>query len=226
MTDHSRAVDAVVFDIDGTICEYERGVADLLPLAFERAGVEQFFSAADYVERYESFLEDSRSVDDHRERCFVDIARKKGRDPDLASDVAAAYAAERDHTRVHPLDGAQEALDTLDGDYRLAAVTNGDPQAQSQKLDALGIDCFERIVHAGYDSPAKPHPEPFETALSAIDVSAERAVYVGNSLRADVAGAHNVGMAAAWIADGETEPPEPVPDYALDSPREVLDIVR
>ncbi|MFC7056980.1 hypothetical protein [Halovenus salina] len=59
MTD---SVDALVFDIDGTICEYERTTADLLPLAFERAGVDQFFTATEYISRYEEFLESSDSV--------------------------------------------------------------------------------------------------------------------------------------------------------------------
>lgn len=221
MTD---SVDALVFDIDGTICEYERTTADLLPLAFERAGVDQFFTATEYISRYEEFLESSESVLDHREHCFVDIAREKGRDPELAREVAAAYAAERDHTRVRFLDGARKTLDALDGSYPLAAVTNGDPEMQSQKLDSLGVDCFETVVHAGYDAPAKPSPEPFEMALSTIETPPERALYVGNSLGADVAGAHNTGMTAAWLADG-TDEPEPVPEYSLDSPRDVLDIL-
>lgn len=220
MTD---SVEAVVFDIDGTICEYERTTADLLPLAFERAGVDPFFSTSEYVSRYEAFLDSSDGVDDHRERCFVDIAREKGRDPDLAREVATAYAAERDHSRVRFLDGARELLETLDGTYPLAAVTNGDPEMQSQKLDALGVDCFETVVHAGYDAPAKPSPEPFELALSAIETPPERAMYVGNSLEADITGARNVGMHAAWIANGETNEPEPVPDYELDSPGALLD---
>lgn len=218
MTD---SVEAVVFDIDGTICEYERTTAELLPLAFERAGVEPFFSSQEYVSRYEAFLDKSDGVDDHRERCFVDIAREKGRDPDLAREVAAAYAAERDHSRVRFLDGARELLETLDGRYPLAAVTNGDPAMQSQKLDALGVDCFETVVHAGYDAPAKPSPEPFEMALSAVETPPQRAIYVGNSPEADIAGARNVGMHAAWIADGRD--PEPAPDYELDTPRALLD---
>ncbi|MFC7073949.1 HAD family hydrolase [Halovenus rubra] len=219
------AVEAVVFDIDGTLCEYERSTATLLPLAFDRAGVEPFFSSQEYVERYETFLEDSDDVDDHREACFTDIAQEKGRDPETARAVARAYAAERDHTRIGWLDGAQELLDNLTGEYRLAAVTNGGPGMQSQKLETLGIDCFETVVHAGYDTAAKPDPEPFETALSAVNTDPEQAIYVGNSLQADVVGAHNAGISAAWIANGETTDPTPTPEYVLESPGDLLDML-
>lgn len=225
MTLPDGTVEAVLFDIDGTICEYERTTADLLPVAFERAGTDPFFSSEEYVARYEAFLDESENVADHRERCFVDIAREKGHDPDLARQVARAYAAERDHTRVEYLDGARELLDSVAGEFRLAAVTNGDPEMQSQKLDALGVDCFETVVYAGYDAPSKPSPEPFELALSAVESSPDRAIYVGNSLGADVTGAHNAGLRAAWLADGKTTDPTPTPEYVLDTPRDLLDVL-
>lgn len=210
-------IQAVLFDIDGTICEYERTTADLLPVAFERAGVEPFFSSQEYVDRYEEFIDDSEDVDHHRERCFADIAREQGRDPVRAREVARAYATERDHTRVNWLDGAPELLDQFEGEYRLAAVTNGGPEMQTQKLETLGVDCFETVVHAGYETAAKPDPEPFDVALDTLGTTPERAIYVGNSLRADVAGAQNAGVRSAWLSDGETRNPTPTPEYVLDS---------
>ncbi len=103
-------VEAVLFDIDGTLVEYERTAGDLLPLAFEATGVDPFFRAADYQARYGAFAAESEDVQDLRERCFVDIARQEGRDPEVGRAVARAYAAERDHTRVDLLPDAQAAL--------------------------------------------------------------------------------------------------------------------
>ena len=217
--------DAVLFDIDGTLCEYNRGTAEMLSAAFDRAGVEPFFSAQEYVARYESFIDESQDVDDHRERCFGSIAREKDRDPALGTAVAEAYAAERDHSNVRWLDGAAEVLEHLTGEYRLAAVTNGGAEMQSQKLDSLGVDCFETVVHAGYDTAAKPDSEPFEVALEAVGVSPSRALYVGNSLEADVAGAQGAGLRVAWVSDGETSDPVPAPDYVLNSPGDLLELL-
>lgn len=216
-------VEAVLFDIDDTLCTYERTTADLLQVAFERTEVEPFFSAAEYEARYGKFVDESENIRDLRELCFTDLASEKGRDPALGRAVAQAYTRARDHTNVRWLDGSNEVLERLEGNVRLAAVTNGSPEMQSQKLDALGIDCFETVVHGGYDAPAKPDPEPFEVALDAVETSPEHAVYVGNSLTSDVAGAHNAGLRAAWIADGQTTDPKPMPEYVLDSPSELLE---
>jgi FMN phosphatase YigB (HAD superfamily) len=59
-------VEAVLFDVDNTLCEYHR-TAD-----------------------------ESGDVQDLRERCFAAIAADRGRDPDVGRAVARAYATERD----------------------------------------------------------------------------------------------------------------------------------
>lgn len=222
MTD---ALDAVLFDVDGTLCEYRRGTVELLSAAFDRAGVEQFFSATEYEARFGEFVDESDDMRDLRRRCFAAIASDCGRAPEVGRSVARAYAAERDHANVTFLGGAREALEILDTTHRLGAVTNGAPEMQSAKLDALGVDCFETVIYAGYDAPAKPDPAPFETALDSLGVSADRALYVGNSLGDDVTGAHAAGLDAAWVRDGESVDPNPTPEYVLDSPGELLDVL-
>ena len=217
-------VDAVLFDIDGTLVEYERTPGDLLPLAFETTGVDPFFTAADYQARYGEFAEESEDVQDLRERCFADIARQEGRNPEVGRAVARAYAAERDHTRVDLLPDAQTVLDTLESRYSLAAVTNGGPGMQGQKLAAVGLeDRFERVVHAGYETAAKPAVEPFEAALSAVGTGAERAVYVGNSPEADVAGANRAGLRSVLYNHDGSGQPTPQPHYLVDSLRGLME---
>jgi putative hydrolase of the HAD superfamily len=210
-------IEAVLFDVDDTLCAYERTSGELLALAFEDVGVDPFVTPEEYIDRYREFTEDSQTMADLRERCFAAIAREKGRDPDIGRAVARAYAAERDHANVRLLPGARDALATLSGDYRLAAVTNGSPEMQSTKLAALDVtDYFETVVHAGYGAPPKPDPKPFHDALELLDASPERAVHVGNSLASDVAGAHAAGLRSAWLANGDSDP-EPEPHYVLES---------
>lgn len=206
--------DAVLFDVDDTLCRYRRTGDELLAAAFERTGLEPFITRAEYHERYPEFVDDSDSMVDLRERCFAAIAESKGRDPGAGRRVARAYAAERDHGNVEPLPGVDEALSAVD-DLPVGVVTNGAPGMQSRKLDALGLaDAFDVIVHAGYDAPAKPDPEPFDTALSALSASPDRTLHVGNSLRSDVAGAHAAGLGSVWVSAGD-ESPDPEPDHTI-----------
>jgi FMN phosphatase YigB (HAD superfamily) len=217
-------VEAVLFDIDGTLVEYERTPGDLLPLAFEAAGVDPFFDATDYEARYGEFAEESEDVQDLRKRCFADIARETGRDPEVGRAVARAYAAERDHTRVDTLPGAHRALDALGSRYSLAAVTNGGPGMQGRKLAAVGLDDrFETVVHAGYETAAKPAAEPFRAALEAVGAAPGRSVYVGNSPDADIAGANQAGLQSVLYNHDGPEQPTPEPHYRVKSLHDLVE---
>mgnify|MGYP000277160697 CR=1 FL=1 len=218
----SDEVTAILFDLDGTLCEYERPPEETLPLAFEEAGVEPFFGIEDYYARFEDFVGGADGVGDLRERCFRDVARERGRDPDLGAKVADAYSAVRNPGRVEPLPGAETVVETLAAEYRVGVVTNGPPDYQQPKLDALGFaDAFETVVFAGFETAAKPDAEPFERALSALDSAPTEAIHVGNSLSSDVEGARTAGLDAAWLDDGSD--PDPVPEYALGTLPELLD---
>ena len=210
------SVDTVLFDIDDTLCEYRRSGDELLALAFDARGVEPFFTIEDYYARYATFADRTDTITDLRRECFAAIAADNDYDPALGYDLADAYTDERDHHNVSALPGAREAVATLSDDHRVGVVTNGPPTMQSEKLAALGLDdAFETVVHAGYDAPAKPDPEPFYRALSALDGEPESAVHIGNSLSSDVAGAQAAGLQSVWLDDGST--PDPVPDHTLGS---------
>jgi len=210
------AIDAVLFDLDGTLVEYERSTGQLLDLAFESAGVDPFFEVEAYLDRYNDHLGPDTSVAEGRADCFAAIADERGRDPDLGRRVAEAFADERDHARVELLPGARETVDALAEDHAVGVVTNGPPEMQTTKLAAAGLaDRFETVVFAGHDCSAKPDPEPFEVALSDLDAAADRAVHVGNSLSSDVAGAHAAGLRSTWVPAEAGVEPEPEPHHAV-----------
>lgn len=212
-------IDTVVFDLDDTLCEYRRSGAEVLDLAFERVGVEPFFTVEDYYGVFEDHASRGDPVADIRSRCFAALAAEAGHDPAVGRRIADIYRQHRDHSEVRFRPGAPAVLDRLGRDHHIALVTNGGPAMQKQKLTALGIaDAFETLVFAGYESDPKPSPEPFDRALSDIGTQPDRAIHVGNSLAADVAGAHAAGLQSAWLRNGYPLPEDgPTPDYTLDS---------
>ena len=212
-------VDAVCFDLDDTLCTYTQRGADVLERAFDRTGVGRLWAIEDYHDRYRDYLEESADIADLRRRCFADLAVDAGRDAETGRAVADAYAELRDRTAVELLPGAHDVIDALAAEYRLGLVTNGAPGMQRTKLEAIGLENrFETVVCAGYDTAAKPAAEPFERALEALGSTPDRAVYVGNSLTSDVAGARAAGLRSVWIPRGETVPetPDPAPTYRLE----------
>jgi len=218
-------MDAVLFDLDGTLCDYRVSGQVVLRGAFETAGVAPCFTIRDYYGVYERYAGTAETVDAQRAVCFAALAEAAGATAADGRAVAAAYDAARDHRDVVFLDGAAKALESLGADHHLGLVTNGAPGMQGQKLDALGIrDAFGAVVHGGHDAPAKPSPAPFHRALEALGVPPGRAVHVGNSLEADVAGAAAAGVRSVWLRDGsEVGGADAAPDHVVDSLAELVD---
>ena len=84
--------EAVLFDVDDTLCRYRRTGDELLAAAFERTGVDPFITREEYHDRYPEFVDDSDSVTDLRAQCFAAIAAEKGHDPAVGRRIAAVYA--------------------------------------------------------------------------------------------------------------------------------------
>jgi len=209
---------ALLFDLDDTLCTYARSGETVLSLAFERAGVDPFFSYGEYVAVFEDYRSEAETLAELRETCFSALARERGRDPDAARAVARAYTEERNPADVRLRPGARAAVDH---DGPVGLVTNGPPDVQRPKLTAIDLDdAFDATVYAGHDVPAKPAVEPFERALSALGVDPERAVHVGDNPRTDVAGANAAGLTSVLVGDGANGPDSGAngrPDYRLPS---------
>jgi len=221
-------IDAVLFDLDGTLCEYRRSNDELLDLAFGRLDLDAPFSGEEYYDRFDELYHERAGDGDigrFRERCFAALADEAGLDPEVGREAARIYTEERDPGNVRPLSGAREALSRTGERHPIALITNGPPETQERKLATLGFhESFETVVYAGYDTPAKPDPIPFHRALDAIGVTPERAVHVGDSLKADVAGAHAAGLSSTWVANGSRGEgtPIPTPDYVIGGPGDLL----
>lgn len=85
---------------------------------------------------------------------------------------------------------------------KLGVITNGPPgDHQRAKLRAAGLDRFfgDRVVISAEVGAAKPNPAIFHHALVALGATAESALFVGDSLNADAAGAVGAGLTGVWL---------------------------
>jgi putative hydrolase of the HAD superfamily len=211
-------LDAVLFDLDGTLCEHEQSEATVYYGAFESAGVEPFGSP-DALWRA---LDGDPDPDDqvgYLAAGFRSVAAAHGRERADAEALARGFLDVVDYAAVTLRAGATDALAAASEYGRVGLVTNGPERRQSVKLASLGLeDSFDVVVYAGDMDRRKPEPDPFYRALDRIDVDATAAMYVGNSLAYDVAGARRAGLTAVWCpADDSTDPGEYRPEYVVDS---------
>ena len=191
---------AVCFDLDNTLLKYNQDGDEVLVEAFERAGVEGF---CDVDELWACADEVPDAEDDHHflTQTFEIAAERHGGPASAAESLAAAYETAIDHTDVSFRAGAERGLEYARAHGPVGLVTNGERATQSVKLEALGIhDCFETHVYAGEMTPPKPAPEPFDRAVAELGTDPGRTLYVGNSFEADVVGAREAGLRAAWFS--------------------------
>ncbi len=148
-----------------------------------------------------------------------------GERDELVRQMVVIY---REHDPVlTPFDGMTELLDELEQQYRLGLISDGYLTVQQRKWKAIS---FNRLFQSVVFSDAfgrehwKPSHVPFQVALEALDVSPERAVYVGDNPAKDFIGARAAGLSTIRFrsSGGEhalAEPPSSLhaPDRTVES---------
>jgi putative hydrolase of the HAD superfamily len=104
----------------------------------------------------------------------------------------------------------QLALQALHKKYHLGVVSNfAIPECVLSLLHEGKIDrFFEAIIISGAVNKRKPHQDIFKRALDMMNVKAEEAVFVGDTIDADIEGAKAAGMKAIYIERRAQKPSE------------------
>ncbi len=135
-------------------------------------------------------------------------------------------ALRRSHQRLMPR--AREVIEKLSKNFQLALLTNGAPDLQNEKIEASGLrNFFSAIFISGEHGVGKPKPAIFKKLLDQLDVTANEALMIGNSLERDIAGAHAAGIRSVWIqVPGAEETVDIQPDFTIQALAELLPLVK
>jgi putative hydrolase of the HAD superfamily len=229
---------AVLFDLDGTIIDWQTGMDEhWLDACTAACGDDSRFEApalhAAITERRTWFWADEQRAAAGRMDLEAASARiveyaltDLGHDlPDLASTIALDYRARR-HNALAPYPGAIQTLEALrDAGVRMALITNGSAVAQRRSIERFDLArYFDCVVIEGEFGSGKPDERNFLHALSTVSCAACDAWMVGDSLEADIAPAVTLGMHAVWVASSRFEPPDVVirPHRTIDTIAELL----
>lgn len=202
-----------IFDLDGTLLDHQAAVVQAVRTFYgvyrQRLGGDfnDFFARWRHAARWYQSGHTGQAGSDQAQR------RKRIREvfPEPVSDAEAdelfaiyfeAYAAS---WTLYP-----DALACLERRKRLGPlglITNGSSLSQRDKLRRTGIDRWlDFIVISAEVGCAKPDARIFEHALRFHPGDRKDAVFVGDSLAHDIAGATGVGLPAVWINRTSAEP--------------------
>ncbi|MDP6707301.1 MAG: HAD family hydrolase [Alphaproteobacteria bacterium] len=115
-----------------------------------------------------------------------------------------------------------EVLIGLAGKHRLALLSNlwSRKRPWLAALAEAGVGgLFEAMLFSSETRSIKPSSRLFNILLEKTLVLSEKAVYIGDDLARDVAGAQAAGLASVWLSHGRNRDPdqEPVPDREVPS---------
>jgi phosphoglycolate phosphatase len=204
--------DLLIFDLDGTLIDSKRDLADSVNATRVWAGLPPLSD-----EIVSSYVGSGAPV-------LIRRAFPHAGEDELAGPLKYFLDYYREHmldaTTLYP--GVREALDQLhEAEVALAVLTNKPVRFSIRLLEGLGLDMhFFRVYGGNSFEEKKPHPLGINLLIAESGAGRERTVMVGDSA-VDVRTARNAGVQACgvnWGFQPETFA-EAAPDFVIDDMR-------
>ena len=226
---------AIFFDLDDTLLDTSAGVMDSWEIACRESapalGVPWDTLRKAILRDMAEFWRDESAVEHWRTRLVA--AREhvialalanEGLDVSYALRISQTCGLAREERLVLFPDSLETLAWLRASGYHLGLITNGPADMQRAKVDRFELaPLFDVVVIEGEFGFGKPSPRVFQHALSVTGTSPGEAWHVGDNLYADVGGARNAGLYAAWIHRGrlELKDGEPTPDRVFEHLQEL-----
>ena len=104
---------------------------------------------------------------------------------------------------IHFYNGVAQMLERLRKSYKIGIITDGRPEGQHAKIDALGLEVkVDEIIitdELGGIEYRKPNPEAFILMQKKFGIPFEKMVYVGDNLEKDFQAPEMLKMLRIWF---------------------------
>ncbi|MCI9381182.1 MAG: HAD family hydrolase [Dorea sp.] len=208
-------IKAVFFDIDNTVCNYDRAHAAAMEELF-RFGEDEFSFGREEMDRLLSEAQDrvtgrlgkgSAAIHNRLIRFQDFLERMPETDLTKALRMNEIYWDTFLET-IAPEPGLAEFLSALQEAGILIGIgSDQNADVQYRKLEALGIlPYFSRIVTSEEAGAEKPAEEFFRLCVEKSGCKAAECVFIGDNIKKDVKGALKNGLRGVWYHPRDTEP--------------------
>lgn len=208
---------AIFIDLDETLCDTRKATDLAKALLAETVRARFAVDGVLFADRYETGF--YRRWSDIQRARYLPIIKQRGEDAfrvqlmiDLlaelgSGEVSQATAQELQHQfdrdRLAAFDffpGIEAFLAEARQLFTTVVITNGPLFSQIPKIEAVNLAAHvDHIIIGGQEPEEKPARSIFEKALKLADCDAHEAIHVGDSLAADIAGAHGSCITSVWV---------------------------
>ncbi|VVB57356.1 Glyceraldehyde 3-phosphate phosphatase [uncultured archaeon] len=220
---------SIIFDLDNTLVNFwqfkqesareasaamvaaglpmtEQGAYNLIFKIYEQKGVEYQLVFTDMIKPFNFPKAQFEKI---RDAGIVAYLRKKGQ-------------------VLKPYPGIPETLAELKKSYSLAVLTDAAREQAHQRLNFTGLaEYFEQVGTFHDTNIYKPGTEPFLSICKKLNVQPSECLMVGDNPGRDMKGAQAVGMKTCLAKyDPYFESAGPHPDFSIEQPADLLEVVR
>ncbi len=209
-----------VFDLDGTLVDSLRDIADSTNFALKKNGFPQHD-----LHEYPDFICDGLPA-------LIRQALGNNYSPEaslrLTADFTCYYNSHFDnHTR--PYQGMTELLNNIRAhDIKLAVLSNKPDHFVKVIMDKMYPDVvFQKMQGKSDLFPQKPAPDSLLYILEKLEAKVDETIYIGDS-NVDVFTAQNAGVKAIGVTWGfrtRQELEEAGADYIVESPHDIMPLI-
>lgn len=194
------AVQAVVFDLDGTLLDRRLSFERFIWNQWERFPlVRETVDRGQYVR---SAVEHDGDGYAPRKQLFANVLARFGLPIELSSTLLEDYRDGFPSGCVLFSDAAPTLAALRAAGLKLGLITNGSVRMQRAKLRCLSLEpAFDTVLISEAEGVSKPDPRIFHLALGRLRTAPEHAMFVGDHPEVDVSGARGAGMKTVWRRD-------------------------
>ena len=146
---------------------------------------------------------------------------------DLDGEVFEKFFVKNLHTSAVPVNGAMSLLEYLAPKYTLCVASDAAYDQQVSRLKKADMYKYMKHLFISEDVGApKPSAKFFDACIAALNCPLDEVIMIGDSLSADINGAHDYGLATCFYNHAHTDIPDGIcADYVVNSLDEIKSIL-
>ncbi|MFC4100063.1 HAD family hydrolase [Paenibacillus xanthanilyticus] len=214
-------VQAVIFDLDGTLLDRDASLREFLKDQYARFPQLRTISRSAFMDR---FIALDRRGYVWKDEVYRQLIAEFGFELRWEMLLADYWEGFRRHSRPFPNAGSMLAA-LRARSLRIGLISNGYGEFQLANFRALGIaHQFDEVMISEWEGLRKPDAAIFHRMLDKLGVKPQEAIYVGDHPASDVAGSRAAGLKGVWKYDPLLEAPEEHDGVLMDL-AELVDLI-
>ncbi|QTM98813.1 HAD-IA family hydrolase [Sediminibacillus dalangtanensis] len=190
-------IQAVLFDLDGTMLDRERSIRLFIQGQYDR--MENYLRDVDKTDFIEAFLKLDAGGYVWKDRVYQQLVSKFSIRSVSWQELLDDYISQFRHSCI-PFPNLKVVLETLRYKrLKLGVITNGRYPFQLDAIKALGIErYFDLLLISEKEGIGKPDPAIFHRASKQLNVPLDKCLFVGDHPEKDMEAAGKAGMVTVW----------------------------